>query len=90
MHDVRRLGVRLTVVMAVRQLEVAEDFVLMTFGLLFGALCLAAALAFGLGSKEVAGDFVKRHYDQRRKLTAPPQRPVPSPPPVAPPSTADL
>lgn len=52
--------------MAVRQLEVAEDFVLMTFGLLFGALCLAMALAFGLGSREVAGDIVKRRYDAMR------------------------
>lgn len=49
--------------MAVRQLEVAEDFVLMTFGLLFGALCLAMALAFGLGSREVASDIVKRRYE---------------------------
>jgi hypothetical protein len=52
--------------MAVRQLEVAEDFVLMTFGLLFGALCLAMALAFGLGSREVAGDIVKRRYEEMR------------------------
>jgi hypothetical protein len=52
--------------MAVRQLEVAEDFVLMTFGLLFGALCLAMALAFGLGSREVAGDIVKRRYEAMR------------------------
>ncbi|MCH9682393.1 MAG: mechanosensitive ion channel [Deltaproteobacteria bacterium] len=52
--------------MAVRQLDVAEDFVLMTFGLLFGALCLAMALAFGLGSRDVAGDIVKRRYDAAR------------------------
>ncbi len=52
--------------MGVRQLDVAEDFVLMTFGLLFGALCLAMALAFGLGSREVAGDIVKRRYDAAR------------------------
>jgi Conserved TM helix len=52
--------------MAVGQLEVAEDFVLMTFGLLFGALCLAMALAFGLGSREVAGDIVKRRYEAMR------------------------
>ncbi len=53
--------------MAVRQLDVAEDFVLLTFGLLFGALCLGAALAFGLGGREVAGDIVKRRYDEARK-----------------------
>lgn len=52
--------------MGVRQLDIAEDFVLMTFGLLFGALCLAAALAFGLGGRDVAGDIVKRRYDQAR------------------------
>lgn len=56
--------------MAVRQLDVAEDFVLMTFGLLFGALCLAIALAFGLGSREVAGDIVKRRYDDAKKRLA--------------------
>ena len=53
--------------MAVRQLDVAEDFVLLTFGLLFGALCLGAALAFGLGGREVAGDIVKRRYDEARR-----------------------
>jgi hypothetical protein len=53
--------------MAVRQLDVAEDFVLLTFGLLFGALCLAAALAFGLGGREVASDIVKRRYAEARQ-----------------------
>lgn len=52
--------------MAVRQLDVAEDFVLLTFGLLFGALCLAIGLAFGLGSREVAHDIVKRRYEEAR------------------------
>ncbi|MEM7152211.1 MAG: mechanosensitive ion channel [Myxococcota bacterium] len=56
--------------MAVSQLGVAEDFVLMTFGLLFGALCLAMALAFGLGSREVAGDIVKRRYEAAQKSAA--------------------
>ena len=50
--------------MALRHLEVAEDFVLMSFGLLFGALCLAIALAFGLGSREVAAEIVRRQYDK--------------------------
>lgn len=66
--------------MAVRQLEVAEDFVLMTFGLSFGALCLGTALAFGLGGREVAGDVVRRRYEQAKaKMTAPPVRPAPAP-----------
>lgn len=56
--------------MAVRQLDVAEDFVLLTFGLLFGALCLAMALAFGLGSREVAGDIIKKRYDKAKSKLA--------------------
>jgi hypothetical protein len=48
--------------MAVHQLGVAEDFVLITFALLFGALCLAGALAFGLGSRELAGEIVRERY----------------------------
>lgn len=50
--------------MAVHQLGVAQDFVLMSFGLLFGALCLAAALAFGLGARDVAGEIVRKRYQQ--------------------------
>jgi hypothetical protein len=70
--------------MAVRQLDVAEDFVLITFGLLFGSLCLAAALAFGLGGREVAAEVVKRRYEQARsRLAAPRRPPPPSPPPGA-------
>ena len=62
--------------MAVRQLDVAEDFVLLTFGLLFGALCLAMALAFGLGSREVAGDIVKKRYDKVKTQLNRPARPA--------------
>ncbi|MBV1860599.1 MAG: mechanosensitive ion channel, partial [Nannocystaceae bacterium] len=78
--------------MAVRQLDVAEDFVLLTFGLLFGALCLGAALAFGLGGREVAGDIVKRRYNEARKqmtkrdgVAAPTAAPRPPAAPVKPP-----
>ncbi len=62
--------------MAIHQLGVAENFVLLTFGLLFGSLCLAAALAFGLGARDVAGEIVKNRYDKAkaqeraRKLSA--------------------
>lgn len=55
-----------TFTMAVHQLGVAEDFVLLTFGLLFGALCLAGALAFGLGARETAGEIVRERYKQSR------------------------
>jgi hypothetical protein len=53
--------------MAVHQLGVAEDFVLITFALLFGALCLAGALAFGLGSRELAGEIVRERYKKAKQ-----------------------
>jgi hypothetical protein len=53
--------------MAVHQLGVAEDFVLITFALLFGALCLAGSLAFGLGSRELAGEIVRERYKKAKQ-----------------------
>lgn len=52
--------------MALEQLEVAPTFVLLSFGLVFGAICLALALAFGLGSREVAGEIVKKEYTKNK------------------------
>ena len=53
--------------MAVHQLGVAEDFVLLSFALLFGALCLAGALAFGLGAKDVASEIVRDRYRKAKQ-----------------------
>lgn len=50
--------------MAVHQLGVAEDFVLVSFALLFGGLCLAAALAFGLGGRDVANEIVRERWNK--------------------------
>ncbi len=68
--------------MAIRQLEVAEDFVLLTFGLLFGSLCLAAAIAFGIGARGVAGEIVRKRYEEIQEEGAkggstPPPTPTP-------------
>ena len=62
--------------MAVHQLEVAPEFVLLAFGLLFGGLCLAAALAFGLGARDVAGDMVRRGVQQTQTETPPSSTPT--------------
>lgn len=69
--------------MAIHQLGVAEDFVLMSFGLLFGALCLAAALAFGLGSRDVAGEIVRKQYTQMQAGVPPTNPPAPTTPTAA-------
>jgi hypothetical protein len=41
--------------MALRQMGVANEIINLAFGLLLGAIAVAAALAFGLGGREVAG-----------------------------------
>ncbi len=41
--------------LALRQLGIADDIVNLAFGIMLGAIGLAAALAFGLGSREIAG-----------------------------------
>jgi hypothetical protein len=53
--------------MAVHHLGVGPNFVLISFALLFGSLCLALALALGLGSREVAGDLVRRQVERARR-----------------------
>lgn len=53
--------------MALYQLDVAQTFVTTAFALLFGALCLALALSFGLGGREVAGEIVRERYDRAKK-----------------------
>jgi len=42
--------------MALRQIGVAPDIVNLAFGLLLGAIAVAAALAFGLGGRDVAAE----------------------------------
>ena len=63
--------------MALGQLGVADAIVEMAFGFLIGAIALAAALAFGLGSREIAGREVDSFLTNLRadnpdnKLAAP-------------------
>jgi hypothetical protein len=48
-----------TVAMGLRQMGIASDIVNLAFGLLLGAVAVAVALAFGLGSREIAGREVE-------------------------------
>ena len=45
--------------MALRQMGLANEIVNLAFGLLLGAIAVAAALAFGLGARDVAGRTVE-------------------------------
>jgi len=53
--------------MSLRTLGLANDIINLAFGLTLGALALAAALAFGLGGREVAGRELDRFVTQMRK-----------------------
>ena len=45
---------------ALRQMGIANEIIILAFGLLMGAIAVAAALAFGLGGRESAGRLVER------------------------------
>ena len=46
--------------MALQQMGIADEIVNLAFGILLGAIGVAAALAFGLGSRDVAGREVEK------------------------------
>jgi hypothetical protein len=51
--------------MALRELQIGSEIVTIGFSLVLGAIALAAALAFGLGSRDVAASVTREWYDQR-------------------------
>jgi hypothetical protein len=57
---VRLIIIIFTVAMALGQLGLAENIVNLAFGITLAAIAFAAALAFGLGSRDIAG----REVDQ--------------------------
>ena len=68
--------------MAIHHLGVAERFVTMAFGFAFGGLCLALALAFGLGGRELTAELLRRRLAElteakRRAEGEPPEAPPP-------------
>jgi hypothetical protein len=54
--------VLLAVFMALQELGIATDIVTTAFAILFGAIALAMALAFGLGNRELAGEVTREWY----------------------------
>ena len=59
----------IAIFMILEQLKIAHDIVVTTYTLLFGAVALAAALAFGLGGRDVARQMLESAYEsgQRNK-----------------------
>ena len=62
----------LAVFMALQELGIATDIVTTAFAILFGAVALALALAFGLGNRELAAevtrDWYERYQAERRAI----------------------
>jgi hypothetical protein len=52
----------LTVFIILSQLNIASEIVTSAFVILFGAICLALALAFGIGGREWASDIIKKYF----------------------------
>jgi Conserved TM helix len=62
--------IMLGVFMALQELGVATQIVTTAFAILFGAVALALALAFGLGNRELAGEITRAWYERYRQERA--------------------
>lgn len=58
--------VSVAAMVALQQLGVANQIIAIAFSLILGSVCLALALAFGLGGREVAGRILEEQYKKRR------------------------
>jgi hypothetical protein len=77
----------LSVFMALNQLEIAEDIVLVFFIAVVGAAALAAGIAFGLGGRDVAAEIAREWYE-RNRTHRPSRKPEPPQPTGNPPFSA--
>src|SRR5690606_9651629 len=55
------------VMIGLQQLGIGRQLIAIAFALILGAVCLALALAFGLGGREVASKVLQKEYDERTK-----------------------
>ena len=61
------VGTTIFVVAAIFEiLDIASEIVIWAFILVFGAVCLALALSFGLGGREVAARYLNKWLEQKR------------------------
>ncbi len=63
--------VAFTVAVTLEELGIAAELVRAAFVILFGAVALAAALAFGLGCKDLAREWMIRYLDSARARKKP-------------------
>ena len=65
--SVRSLIIALVLSMVFEELGVAEQTILLAFGIGFGAIMLGLAIAFGIGGKDLAQDFLERRLARDRR-----------------------
>jgi len=65
--SIRSMLVILTLAMAFEELGVADVTILTAFGIVFGALMMGLAIAFGLGGKDLARAFLERRFGTTKK-----------------------
>jgi hypothetical protein len=77
----------LTVFMALEQLDIAQDIVVVFFIAVVGAAALATGIAFGLGGRDVAARITEEWYERTRGQAHPSWHPHSPYPPAAPGAT---
>jgi len=65
--SVRTIVIIFVLSMAFEEVGVAEQTVLVAFGVAFGAMMLGLAIAFGTGGKDLAQQFLEKRFGQERK-----------------------
>jgi hypothetical protein len=63
--------------LALRQMGIAQTIVDLAFGLMLGAIAVAAAIAFGIGGREVARQLLERWRVRLQVEAAKPEPPIP-------------
>jgi len=64
-HAIRVGILLLTVSMAFEEIGVAEQTILVAFAIVFGASMLSLAIAFGMGGRELAQQFLQRRFSKQ-------------------------
>jgi hypothetical protein len=57
----------LSCTMALEQLGIGKDTIVIAFAIVFGGIVFAFSMAFGLGGKDIAEDFLRRKMQKSRK-----------------------
>lgn len=65
--SIRIIILLLTFSMAIEEIGIAERTILIAFSILFGAVMLGLAIAFGLGGQELARRALERRFSEERK-----------------------